>query len=114
VRQPTENSMSAQRGDVGQEHLRGAGGVGAHQDRDTVPVLVRDLRQCLIEHGDVVGGGVAAGVARPQDRREELAGVVQPGTDRVEPEGVLERRAGLFLLAVRDHHRRIEIEHVPG
>jgi hypothetical protein len=32
-------------------------GVGADEQRRTVPVLIRDLRQCRIQHRDVVGGG---------------------------------------------------------
>ena len=40
-------------------------------------VGVGDLGQGLIEDGDVVGGGVRAGVAWPQHAGQGLAGVVQ-------------------------------------
>ena len=49
--------------------------------------------------GDVVGGGVRAGVPRPQGRGQELLTVVAPDADRVEPEPVLERRRRLLFLA---------------
>ena len=79
--QPTENSVShgllAQAADVGQERLRAAGAVRADQDRDAVPVGIRDLGERGVQDGDVVGGGVRAGVARPQQPGQELPGVVQ-------------------------------------
>jgi hypothetical protein len=40
----------SQAADVGQERLRGAGCIGAHQYRAAVAVFVRDLRQRQIEH----------------------------------------------------------------
>jgi hypothetical protein len=58
--------LLAQAADVGQERLRAAGAVGSQQDWDAVPVRVRDLVERLVEDGDVVGGGVRAGVTRPQ------------------------------------------------
>ena len=61
-----QDGLVAQAADVGQERLRAAGPVGSQQDRDAVPVRVRDLVQGLIEDGDVVSGGVRAGVTRPQ------------------------------------------------
>ena len=39
------HALLAQAADVGEERLRAAGAVGADQDRDAVPVRVRDLRQ---------------------------------------------------------------------
>ena len=65
---PTEKKVShavlAQAADVGQEGVAGAGRVAADQDVGAVAVGVGDLRQRLVEHGDVVGGGVRPGVAR--------------------------------------------------
>jgi hypothetical protein len=69
--------------DGGQERLGAAGAVGADQDRLAVPVGIRHLGQSRVEDGDVVGGSVGAGIARPQDRGEELAGVVVACTSKV-------------------------------
>jgi hypothetical protein len=61
--------------DVGKEGFRGSGAVGADQDVGAVPVGVGDLRECLVEHRDVVGGGVGAGVPGPQPAGQRLARV---------------------------------------
>ncbi|GAB3460950.1 hypothetical protein GCM10027436_69040 [Actinophytocola sediminis] len=50
--------------------LGGASGVGAHQHRHAALLvelsqLPGDLPQRLLEHQDVVGGGVTARIARP-------------------------------------------------
>jgi len=37
-----------------------------------------ELAQGLAQHGDVVGGGVAAGVARAQQHRQRFAGASSP------------------------------------
>ena len=49
----------------------------------------------------------------PQRRGEELAGVVAERQHRVEAESLLERRRGLFLLAVADHDRGVQVDHQP-
>jgi hypothetical protein len=54
-----------------------------------VSIGVRDLGERRVEHGDVVGGGVRSGVARPELGGEELAGVVAEGQQRMVAEGVL-------------------------
>lgn len=59
----------------------------------------------------MVGGGVRFGVARPQLRGEELAGVVAEREKRVVAEGMLERRRGLLLLGVADQDVRIKVDH---
>src|SRR5215212_9532740 len=48
------------------EAVRGAGGIRAHQDLDALDVLGRDLLKRQVQHRLMVGGGVRAGVARPQ------------------------------------------------
>jgi hypothetical protein len=48
-----------------------------------VSIGVRDLGERRVEHGDVIGGGVRSGVARPQRGGEELAGVVTEREQRV-------------------------------
>ena len=91
--QPTENSQltpcSRRRADVGEERLGAPGAVGADQDRMPVPIGVGNLGERGVEDGDVVGGGVRSGVARPQLGGEELAGVVAEREQRVVAEGVL-------------------------
>jgi hypothetical protein len=51
---------------------------------------------------DVVGNRVGTGVAGPQQGRQRLTGaqnpVVQKGTQRMEPEALLPRWTGVFLL----------------
>jgi hypothetical protein len=42
---------------------RAACGVAAHQDRRALPMPVRQLRERGVEHPDVIGSGVRAGVA---------------------------------------------------
>jgi hypothetical protein len=100
--------------DVREELAGAAGGIGADQDRGAVPVGIGQLRECGVEHRDVVGGGVAARVAPSQHGGEELAGVVAERQHRVEPERLLERRSSLLLLAVADHDRSVEVNHQPG
>jgi len=95
---------------VGQELAAGAGGVGAYQDRLAVAVRFGDLGQASVQDRDVVGGGVAAGVAGPQDAGQGLVGVVQEPEYRVIAEGMLERRRGLFLLGMADHHAGVQID----
>jgi hypothetical protein len=77
-------------------------------------MLVGDLGECRVEHGDVVGGGVAAGVAAAQRRGEELAGVVAERQHGVIAEGLLERRCRVLLLAVTHHDRGVQVDHQPG
>ena len=76
-----------------------------------VTVLVGDLGERLVEDGDVVGGGVRAGVAAAHPGGEELAGVVAERQHRVVAEGLLERGCGLLFLAVSDHDRRVQVDH---
>lgn len=112
---PADGELAAHRSvalvtDVGQECLRAARGVRSDQHRAAMAVLIRDLGQRLVEHGDVVGGGVRAGVAATQHTGEELAGVVTERHQRVIAEGPLERRRSLLLLAVADHDRGVEVD----
>ena len=81
--------------------MRGTGGVGAHQYR-TTPVLVGfaqvcgQLRQRGVEHFDVVGGGVGAGVARAQQPGQRLPGtagaVIGVAQQRVKAKGFFQVR----------------------
>jgi hypothetical protein len=71
---------------VVEEGFRGSGTVGADQDVGAVPVGVGDLRECLVEHRDVVGGGFGTGVPGPQPAGQCLARVGQEAQQRVEAE----------------------------
>ena len=73
-----------------------------------MPAVIWDLGEGQVGHRDVVGGGVAARPARPQDRGERLVGVVQPDRQWVVAEAGLERRAGELLVAVADHQGRVD------
>jgi hypothetical protein len=54
-------------------------------DEQMPAVLRGNLVDCLGEHVEVIGGGVGAGVARPQPHGVELTGVVAGHQDWVEP-----------------------------
>ena len=62
--------------------VRAASAIGADQDRNAVPVRIGDLRERGVQDGDVIGGGVRAGVTGPQQPGQELPGVVAEGQDR--------------------------------
>lgn len=64
VRQPP-----AALGEPGDELVGSASGVGADQGPASAPVLLRQLGQGELGGGDVVGGGVAARIARPEQGR---------------------------------------------
>ena len=78
------------------------------------PGVFGQRRQRHVQHGDVVGGGVGAGVAGAQQPGQRLpagdVGTVQETQQRVEPEGLLPGRRGVLLLAVRDRDRRVEVQ----
>ena len=73
-------------------------------------ILVGDLRQRLIGHLDVVGGGVRVRVSRPQHPRQRLPGVVQPRQQQVIAKPVLERRRRL-LLRMTGHQGGVHVDH---
>ena len=88
--------------------MGGAGGVRADQDLWRARVIraravLRWQRiKCLAQHGDVIGGGVTAGVARPQQPGQGLpggdVGAIQKHQQRVKAEGVLPGRGRVLLV----------------
>jgi hypothetical protein len=106
--------LVAEAAEVVQPLLGGAGAVAADQDRMPVPLLVGDLAERLVGDLDVVGGGVGAGVPRPQHAGQGFVGVVQPGQQRVIAEPVLERGRGLLLLRVAGHQAGVQVDHQTG
>jgi hypothetical protein len=83
---PQVNSTVFARGGQGQqvadEVVAGAGPVDA--DEDLAPEPGRDLPEGRSQRLLVVGERVRPGVARPEQHRQALAGVRQPGAQRVE------------------------------
>lgn len=95
-----EDSACVQGPHVVQERFRSSGAVGADEDGCAVAVGVGDLGKCLVEDGDVVGGGVGAGVAGPEESGQGFAGVVQEAQQRVVVEAALVGRPCLLFLGV--------------
>ena len=79
-----------------------------------------DLADRCGQHGEVVGEGVRAGVARPQQHRQRLGGISQPGPQWMEAVAHLEGRCCPFLVAVRGDQSRVQVDdqpprqHLPG
>jgi hypothetical protein len=48
-------------------------------------ILGRDLREREAEHSEVILGRVGARVSGPEDRRQRLAGLIQPAAERMKP-----------------------------
>ena len=65
--------------------VRRAGGIRAHQDLQRLDVLGRDLRQRPVDHRDMIGGGVRAGVPGTQQTAERLARLIQVDLQRMNP-----------------------------
>jgi len=99
---------------VVQPFLGGAGSVAADQDRLTVPLLVGDLAEGLVGDGDVVAGGVGAGVPRSQHAGQGFVGVVQPHQQGVVAPALLERRSRSLLLGVAGDQAGVEVDHQTG
>jgi hypothetical protein len=90
--------------------LRATGAVGADEDFGAVAVGVGDLCEGLVEDGDVVGGGVRSGVARPQEASEGLAGVVEEAEQRVVAEAAFVGGGGLLLLGVAGDQGGVDVQ----
>ena len=106
--------MFAQAADVGEELVAATGRVGPDEDRAAVAVRVGKLVQGLVQDGDVVGGGVAAGVTRTQHPGQGFTGGVEETQQRVVAEGVFPGRRRRFLLRMRRHDCRVDVQHEPG
>jgi hypothetical protein len=64
--------------------------------------VLGQLGQGLVQHGDVVGGGVGAGVPGSQHPGQGLVGVVQEAQQRVESVSAFEMGCGLVFLVGMD------------
>ena len=94
--------------------VRGAGGVGAHQDLDRLDVLGRDLRERQVEHRD--------DDRRRCSRRRSPAAAAPPsasrvsigvGQQRVKPVAALVVAGRPLLLRVRGDQRRVDVDRQP-
>lgn len=95
-----------------EQAVRGTGAVDPHQDLGLRGAGY--LRECGIQHPQVIGDGVRAGVAFPQLHRQALVGVGQPRGQRVEAEGALERAGGALFPGGRGDDRGVHVEHDPA
>lgn len=109
-----EDPAGAQGPHMLQERFRSAGTVRADEEGCAVAVGVGDLGKCLVEDGDVVGGGVGAGVSRPQQAGQGFAGVVQEAQQRVVAETAFVGRRCLLLLGVAGHQGGVEVQDQAG
>jgi hypothetical protein len=93
--------------------MGGAAGVGADQQR-LVTGGLGELGERQVDYLDVVGGAVGAGVARPQDPSQGLAGAivaVQEGDQPVEAEAALVGPSRALLVGVGVQQRAVHIHH---
>ena len=93
-----------------QQLVRGAGAIDAQQQLDRFDVLGRDLSDRLLGDGDLVGGGVGAGVAGPQLAGERLPGLIGVGEHRVKAEAALEVARRTLLVGMTGDQRRVQID----
>ena len=100
-------SLNGKRGDQG---VGVAGAVSPDEDLLAAPA-VRDLRQGVLQHGQVVARGVATGVPWPQQHRQRLVGVVEPGTEWVVSVPALEVAFGVLLVRMGGDQGRVEVDH---
>jgi hypothetical protein len=110
-REPAVHRAVAQRADVGEELSGAARGVGADEDVGAVTVLVRQLLEGLVEDGDVIGGGIRAGVTPTQPPARNSPVLSGERQHRVVAEAALKRRRRGLLLAVADHDRGVQVDH---
>ena len=95
------------------ELVRRTGRIGPDQDLDALDQLNRDLRQRTVDHRDVIGGGIRAGVPRPEHRAERFPGLVRVHVQRVEPVPMLVVPGRLLLLRMRGDQRRVHVDRQP-
>jgi len=105
-----DHQLEAVAVDVGEGELRA--GMWVFAAGDHLRGRHRQLGEGGVEHRYVIGGGAGAGVAGPQQHGQLLAGGIQPGAQRVEPEPALVGRRRLFLLRVRPDQGGVDVDHV--
>jgi hypothetical protein len=112
VRQPP-----APLGEPGDELVSAASGVGTDQRLTSAPVLLRQLGQGELGRFDVVGRGVAARAARPEQAGHRLpaatASVIDEAHQRMVSEGLLPGRGGVLLLGVGQYEHSVQVHDHP-
>lgn len=98
--------------------MAAAAGVGADERLTPPAESFRQLGQSQFRGLDVVGGGVGARVAGPQQPHNRLAGpaaaVVDKPHQRVVSKGLLPGRGGVLLLRVRQDEDAVDVhDHLP-
>ncbi|KOT97337.1 hypothetical protein ADK87_19605 [Streptomyces sp. NRRL F-4711] len=108
------DAARAQGAYVVQECLGASGAVGPDEQVGAVAVGVGDLGQGLVQDGDVIGGGVGPGVARPEQTGQGFAGVVQEAQDRVVAEAALVSGSRMLLLGVAGDQGGVDVQDQAG
>jgi hypothetical protein len=72
------------------------------------------LCEGVVQHRDVIGGGVGSGVAGPQLARHGLAGVREETQQRMKAEAAFVSGRGLFLFRVGGDQRGVEVQDQAG
>ena len=93
--------------------MASAGAVDPHQDLDALDVLGGDLRECLVDHRDLIGGGVRAGVPGTQPPGDASPVSSRVSNQRVEPVAALVVPAALLLLGMRGDQRGVHVDRQP-
>src|SRR5680860_1137597 len=81
----------------GGEAVGRPGGVSARQDRPVLAGVLGQLGERLLEHRDVVRGGVGTSVSRSQQARERLLGAIEPAPEWMEAKAALAVRGRTLL-----------------
>jgi len=89
--------------------VRGPGRVAAHKGAAAGSAR-RQLGKRRLEHRDVVGGGVGAGIAGAQHAGERLAARGLEAEQRMEAEAALVGAGGALLLGVRREQGGVNVE----
>lgn len=104
--------------------MGGPGRIAAHQHPGRIGIVAvataprRQRRQRLFEHGDVVKGGVGAGITGPQQSSQRLTAgdlrTIQKRQQRVMAKGLLPRRRRVLLgIGVIDDQGGVDIDMQP-
>ena len=96
-----------------EEVVAGPGRVDPKQDLDLLDPIARDLLKRRLGDRDLIGGGVGAGVARPQHPRGGLARLVEVGEQRMEAVAALEVAGRSLLLGMGADEGRVEVDRHP-
>jgi hypothetical protein len=115
VRLPTDgighpvSGSAGEGGDVLHQAVGGAGTISS--DQQVAAIKGRDLPDGLLQHLDVIGGGVESRAAGAQEQRQRFTGVVTPDHQRMVTPGRLIGARCELLVGMRDHQRGVHPDH---